>query len=187
MQLKQSYVRLSSRTLQTRKLNIVAAGRECRENVNNYLQSLEYSGMRTMEDIIESNEKHADQELPPGKTCGFVSCPRSCVQTRLIRSVHDRSSEDQYKAAMEHLRYVAKDGVNATMERDSFDLLVILIDSFIAVLAAAADTVHVSHQSKILYCTFQVTNCLGIFDAFPLQRCHWDCSNTTAGNMDLHR
>jgi len=100
-----------------------------------------------MEDIIEFNEKHADQELPPGKICHFFPSPRSFLtcteypdQTRLIRSVHDRPSEDQYKAAMEHLKSAAKDKVNTTMERDGLDLLVIPMDSFIAVLAAAAGT-----------------------------------------------
>jgi amidase len=40
---------------------------DMKRDLTAYLQSLDESEVRTIADIIEFNQKHADKELPPGK------------------------------------------------------------------------------------------------------------------------
>jgi amidase len=38
-----------------------------KRNIELYLSDLETSPVRTLEELIEFNKKHADKELPPGE------------------------------------------------------------------------------------------------------------------------
>jgi amidase len=45
---------------------IIVIGGDFKRNIENYLADLETSPVRTLEELVEFNKKHADIELPPG-------------------------------------------------------------------------------------------------------------------------
>ena len=52
-------------------------GHVFKKNVDSYLQSLDSSDVRTVEDIIQYNNEHTDEELPSGRYLIYQKCSDS--------------------------------------------------------------------------------------------------------------
>ncbi|KAI1271209.1 putative glutamyl-tRNA amidotransferase subunit A [Xylaria sp. FL0933] len=92
-----------------------------------YLQDLEKSEVRSLQDVIDFNKKHAEEELPPHH-------PR---QDTFISAQELELSQDEYDRALQHLRYVSRDsGVDYVLEQHGVDVIIGPADSFLTSIAA---------------------------------------------------
>ncbi|KAI1123357.1 amidase signature domain-containing protein [Nemania abortiva] len=96
-----------------------------------YLQNLEFSSVRSIQQLIDFNKKHHFQELPSHH-------PRQDVLEMVVDypvSVMDA----KYKKCLEHLRLVARDqGIDCALQNNDVDVIIGPADSELASIAAAA-------------------------------------------------
>ncbi|OAQ99133.1 hypothetical protein LLEC1_03432 [Akanthomyces lecanii] len=118
-----------------------AIGHVFKRNVDSYLESLATSEVRTLEDIIQYNKDHSDQELPLGivdlhLTNATTDFPE---QGRLIDTLENPIDQETYERAMKQCRTVARDrGVDKAMKENNLDLIAFPMDSPCPRIAAAA-------------------------------------------------
>ncbi|KAJ8132506.1 hypothetical protein O1611_g1116 [Lasiodiplodia mahajangana] len=96
-----------------------------------YLQDLEFSHIRSIQQLIDFNKEHHDQELP-------THHPRQDVLEMVVNypvSVMDA----KYKKCLEHLQLVARDqGIEYALRKNNVDVIIGPADSELASIAAAA-------------------------------------------------
>ncbi|OQE17313.1 hypothetical protein PENSTE_c021G09390 [Penicillium steckii] len=101
---------------------------DMKQSLNEYLEDLEESEVRSLADIIEYNKKHADVELPP-------THPR---QDFFIKSENQRTTPAEYQRHLAHLREVARDrGFEKVFDTHGVDVIIGPTDSDLRSLAAA--------------------------------------------------
>lgn len=101
---------------------------DMKRSLNEYLEDLEESEVRSLAEVIEYNEKHADVELPP-------THPR---QDFFTKSENQRTSTEEYDRHLKHLREVARDrGFEKVFESQGVDVIIGPTDSDLRSLAAA--------------------------------------------------
>ncbi|KAJ5083647.1 hypothetical protein N7456_013074 [Penicillium angulare] len=101
---------------------------DMKPQINSYLEGLEESEVRSIADVIDFNEKHADQELPSHH-------PR---QDTLIASQNKSISPEEYDRNLSYLREMGREkGIDLALERYGVDVILGPIDSTISSLATA--------------------------------------------------
>ncbi|KAJ5379413.1 hypothetical protein N7509_012532 [Penicillium cosmopolitanum] len=101
---------------------------DMKRSLNEYLEDLEESEVRSLAEVIEYNNKHADVELPP-------THPR---QDFFIESEDQRTSPAEYERHLAHLREVARDrGFEKVFKTHGVDVVIGPTDSGLRSLAAA--------------------------------------------------
>ncbi|KAI1127061.1 amidase signature domain-containing protein [Nemania abortiva] len=110
-------------------LLITVAGHVFKKNLDNYLAAFSSAEVRTAEELIQYNKDHADKELPP-------DFPE---QGRLIDTIENPISTEQYQNAVEVCRRVARDnGIDKVILEHELDLVAFPMDSPCPRVAAAA-------------------------------------------------
>ncbi|KAH6868972.1 amidase signature domain-containing protein [Thelonectria olida] len=101
---------------------------DMKKDLTAYLQDLEESEMRTITDIIDFNDKHAEKELPPHH-------PR---QDTFIKCQNGNTSTQDYNRMFAHVREVARDlGVERVFQTHGVNVIIGPADGFISTMAAA--------------------------------------------------
>ncbi|RDW76971.1 amidase signature (AS) enzyme-5 [Coleophoma cylindrospora] len=97
--------------------------------MNEYLESLEESPVRSLKDIIKFNEDHADKELPPDHP----------QQDRLTRAQDFYLEPENYQKSLQYIRRMSRDeGIDKTLAQYDIDVIIGPADSFLSTLASAA-------------------------------------------------
>ncbi|OAA80786.1 Amidase signature domain protein [Akanthomyces lecanii RCEF 1005] len=128
---------------------IMAIRHVFKRNVDSYLESLTTSEVRTLEDIIQYNKDHSDQELPRGivylhasghsRSWLTIATTAFPEQGRLIGTLENPIDQDMYEQAVKQCRTVAQDrGVDKVMKENNLDLIAFPMDSPCPRVAAAA-------------------------------------------------
>lgn len=119
-----------------------------KRSLNVYLEELEESEVRSLAEVIEYNNKHADIELPPSKlkTLSFESTsmvfPTNVFsahpkQDFFIKSENLNTSPAVYDRHLAHLREVTRDrGFEKVFETHGVDVIIGPTDSDLRSLAA---------------------------------------------------
>ncbi|KAJ5098877.1 hypothetical protein N7532_005878 [Penicillium argentinense] len=101
---------------------------DMKRSLGEYLQDLEESEVRSLADVIEYNNKHADIELPP-------THPR---QDFFTKAEDQTTSPAEYERHLAHLREVARDrGIEKVLQEHGVDVIIGPTDSNLRSLAAA--------------------------------------------------
>ncbi|KAH8807984.1 amidase signature domain-containing protein [Xylogone sp. PMI_703] len=93
-----------------------------------YLAIFDCPGMRTLQDVVEFNKKHADVELPPGKSNQLV----------LENGLQDSMTDEEYHSGLKHLRASMRDSVEKTLKKTNSDVIIASGDSLLPTAAAVA-------------------------------------------------
>ncbi|KAJ5648058.1 hypothetical protein N7490_004430 [Penicillium lividum] len=102
---------------------------DMKPQLNAYFESLAESEVRSLAEVIEFNEKHADLELPPHH-------PR---QDNLINSENQQLSTEDYDRNLSYLRQMGGEkGVDMALKQYGVDVILGPIDSGLTSLATAA-------------------------------------------------
>ncbi|KUJ15904.1 amidase signature enzyme [Mollisia scopiformis] len=97
--------------------------------MNEYLEGLEESPIRSLKDMIEFNEAHADKELPPDHP----------QQNRLVRAQAFHSDPVRYEQSLNYIRRMSRaEGIDKALSQYDIDVIIGPADSFLSTLAAAA-------------------------------------------------
>ncbi|KAH0837170.1 hypothetical protein AYO21_04628 [Fonsecaea monophora] len=97
--------------------------------INAYLQTRVNSTVRSLGDLIDFNERHADLELTPD----------SPNQERLLRAYRQSLTEEEYDAHWNHLRQVARDrGIDHILDTYQVDVIMAPADSLLISYAACS-------------------------------------------------
>ncbi|KAJ5689587.1 hypothetical protein N7462_003979 [Penicillium macrosclerotiorum] len=116
---------------------------DLKRDLNAYLADLEEAEVRSLEEVIEYNNKHADQELPPRMhPAGY----RSYLSNRkitdhpkqdiLIASQDLEMSLEEYERRLAHLRHVARDeGLDRVLKTHGIDVILAPTESEITSIA----------------------------------------------------
>ncbi|KAJ5568691.1 hypothetical protein N7450_011177 [Penicillium hetheringtonii] len=116
------------RVIMLRRFLTQVAVVDMKKSLNEYLEDLEESEVRSLAEIIEYNKKHADVELPP-------THPR---QDFFIKSENQRTTSAEYNRHLVHLREVARDrGFEKVFDTYGVDVIIGPTDSDLRSLAAA--------------------------------------------------
>ncbi|KAI0098026.1 putative glutamyl-tRNA amidotransferase subunit A [Nemania sp. FL0031] len=109
------------------KFNLDENAYDLRRELTAYLQDLEESEVRSLQDVIKFNKAHAEEELPPHHS----------KQDFFISSQELELSQDEYDRALRHLRYISRDsGVDYVLEQHGVDVIIGPADSFLTSIAA---------------------------------------------------
>ncbi|KAL4882786.1 amidase signature domain-containing protein [Aspergillus karnatakaensis] len=102
---------------------------DLKRELNAYLENLAESRVRSLQDILDFNKSHADQELPPYH-------PRQ----DLFQEAQDlHVSPETYAKHLKHLRHVARDeGVDYILKTYQVDAIIGPADSFITSMATGS-------------------------------------------------
>ncbi|KAI1773051.1 putative glutamyl-tRNA amidotransferase subunit A [Hypoxylon cercidicola] len=97
--------------------------------LNSYLENLEESPVRSLQEIIDFNKAHADEELPPLHD----------NQDFFIQTEKQHLAAEQYNKTLEHLRRTSRDnGIDYILKEFEVDVIIGPADSFMTSLAAAS-------------------------------------------------
>ncbi|KAI1869717.1 uncharacterized protein JN550_005698 [Neoarthrinium moseri] len=97
--------------------------------LNQYLEDLPESKVRSLQDVIDFNKKHAEQELPP----------HHANQDFFLQTQDQELSSEEYKNTLQHLRHVTRDqGIHKILQEYDLDVIIGPADSFITSLAAGS-------------------------------------------------
>ncbi|KAJ8132474.1 hypothetical protein O1611_g1152 [Lasiodiplodia mahajangana] len=108
---------------------ILAIRHVFKKNMDDYLGALSSSEVRTAEELIQYNKDHAERELPS-------DFPE---QGRLVDTIENPISAEQYKNAVEVCRRVAREnGIDKVIADHELDLVAFPMDSPCPRVAAAA-------------------------------------------------
>ncbi|KAI1317387.1 putative glutamyl-tRNA amidotransferase subunit A [Xylariaceae sp. FL0255] len=108
---------------------LVIMRQDTHKELNQYLEDLEESDVRSIKDIIEFNKEHAKKELPDHH-------PR---QDLLIEAEESRMSEEDYREHVTHLRRVCRDdGIDFILQKYGVDVIIGPADSAITSLATGS-------------------------------------------------
>ncbi|KAG6366464.1 hypothetical protein INS49_000641 [Diaporthe citri] len=109
--------------------DVVAARADLKKELNAYLQDLEESQVRTLQDIIDFNTEHATEELP-------THHPR---QDEFLKAQEQQTSPKDYEEHLAHLRRAATiDGIDHILDEYGLDVIIGPADSFITSFATGS-------------------------------------------------
>lgn len=109
--------------------DVVVMRADLKKELNAYLQDLEESRVRTLQDIINFNIEHATEELPPHH-------PR---QDEFLKAQEQQTSPEEYERHLEHLRRAAAvDGIARILDEYGLDVILGPADSFITSFATGS-------------------------------------------------
>lgn len=98
--------------------------------LNEYLEGLVESQVRSLKELIEFNIANSDRELPPDH-------PQQ--DRRLTRAEDFRMSSADYQTSLEYIKRMSKEeGIDKTLAQYNIDVIIGPADSFLSTLAAAA-------------------------------------------------
>lgn len=117
--------------------------------INAYLEGLLESEVRSLAEVIDFNEKHADQELPPRRVSPFrffrlalinltlsIDHPR---QDNFIAAQNKNITTEEYGRNLSYLREMGREkGIDLALKRYGVDVILGPIDSTISSLATAS-------------------------------------------------
>lgn len=100
------------------------------ESLESYLSGLDNSKIHTLEELIQFNQKNADQELPPSAN----------NQIRLIKSLHkDNLTQDKYNQILAFARKQCREkGIDKTLQEYDVDVIIGPGESALFYIAAGA-------------------------------------------------
>ncbi|KAL6824617.1 amidase signature domain-containing protein [Trichoderma sp. SZMC 28015] len=94
-----------------------------------YLGTLEYSQVRSLDELIRFNQKYAEKALPPGYD----------NQDQLQNAATMTMSDEEHDFLLEHVRKVGRDiGIDKTLKEYDVDLVIAPADSPVNLLVSAA-------------------------------------------------
>ncbi|KAK7738882.1 hypothetical protein SLS63_002219 [Diaporthe eres] len=109
--------------------DVVVMRADLKKELNAYLQDLEESQVRTLQDIIDFNIEHATEELPPHH-------PR---QDEFLKTQEQQISPEDYEQHLAHLRSAATvDGIDRILDEYGLDVILGPADSFITSFATGS-------------------------------------------------
>jgi amidase len=113
--------------------------------MENFLSLFKSAEVRTLEDVIAYNKKHADKELPQGKTSPFPRGSSSNIATdfpeqdRLVDTLENPIDSEKHAEALRQCRVVAREeGIDKAMAAHGLDIIALPMDSPSPRVAAAA-------------------------------------------------
>ncbi|KAJ5948604.1 hypothetical protein N7454_001911 [Penicillium verhagenii] len=102
---------------------------DLKPQLNAYFEGLAESEVRSLADVIDFNERHADLELPPHH-------PR---QDNFVKAENQNLSTEDYNRHLSYLRHMGREeGVDLALKKYDVDVILGPIDSGLASLATAA-------------------------------------------------
>ncbi|KAF2257469.1 amidase signature enzyme [Trematosphaeria pertusa] len=102
---------------------------EYKKNVDDYLEGLDFSEVRSLKELIEWNKEHADIEMPY----------QHANQGRLIKAYEEVPNATAYESAIAHLHKVSiKEGFDLLFGDKGLDLVGVPMDSKIPSMATAS-------------------------------------------------
>jgi amidase len=102
---------------------------EYSENINKYLGELETTEVRTLQELVEWNEKHAELALPK----------EAPDQKHLLKALYDRPTQATYERAKSHMRQLYRDhGIDKVLQEHEIDLIAVPAVSRICEVASAS-------------------------------------------------
>ncbi|KAG8161020.1 hypothetical protein KVR01_009284 [Diaporthe batatas] len=94
-----------------------------------YLADLDFSPVKSLEELVQYNREHADQELPP----------RYPSQDRLEGALADKSTPEELDAALKHARQVTRnEGIDKIMKEYDIDAIIGPAESAMPTIACAS-------------------------------------------------
>jgi amidase len=97
--------------------------------INEYLESLVESPVRSLKELIDFNKKNAEQELPPDHP----------QQDKLARAQDFYIKPEDYQKSLAYIKRMSKEeGIDKTLAQYDIDVIIGPADSFLSSLAAAA-------------------------------------------------
>ncbi|KAL8906715.1 MAG: hypothetical protein Q9207_001841 [Kuettlingeria erythrocarpa] len=95
-----------------------------RDSIASYLRNANVDGIRSLEDIVKFNERHAERELP---------------SDWLIHGIHERPTKEEHDLDVAHFRRIARDeGIDELLQRENLNLLAFSMDCLAFTMASAA-------------------------------------------------
>ncbi|PON27926.1 hypothetical protein TGAM01_v203063 [Trichoderma gamsii] len=95
-----------------------------------YLETLEDSQVRSLDELIRFNQNHAEKELPPGKSSFITQLQNAATMTM---------SDQEHDFLLGHARKVGRDiGIDKTLKEYDVDLVIAPADSAVNLLVSAA-------------------------------------------------
>ncbi|PVH79798.1 amidase signature enzyme [Cadophora sp. DSE1049] len=147
------------RLLETIELNgesseMVITRADLRDIPNAYLKDLDDSDVRSVQDIIDFNIKHADEELPPGHA----------NQDFLIAVQEQQLGPNEYNDHFENMRRLSREeGIDLILQKYGLDVIIGPADSFIFSLATCSGYPVAAMPLSYLYLQWKTfgNGCLG--------------------------
>ena len=101
-------------------------------DLEDYLSSIADSKIQTLEDLIEFNKQHAEEELPPSKPMRFVSIHTTHIhrvgannQAGLIRALSTTMTDAQCQEILQSARErCGKNGIDKVLEENNVDVII---------------------------------------------------------------
>lgn len=122
-------------------------GCDLKNQLNGYLQSLEHSTVRSLQDIIDFNVYHAIEELPPRELLMPLAGPKADTspdhskQDESIKAQEQTTLREEYQRHLAHLRRAAiVDGLDLIFDEYGVDVILGPADSFISTFATGSGT-----------------------------------------------
>ncbi|KAK0757115.1 LOW QUALITY PROTEIN: hypothetical protein N5P37_010644 [Trichoderma harzianum] len=109
-----------------------------------YLGTLEYSQVRSLDELIMFNQNHAEKALPPGKSSFITQFPTDHHsgydnQDQLQNAATMTMSDEEHDFLLRHARKVGRDiGIDKTLKDYDVDLIIAPADSPVNLLVSAA-------------------------------------------------
>ncbi len=99
-----------------------------RSSLNNYLEDLETSEVRSLKELIDFNNAHSDLELPPGYT----------EQDKLIKAQDFHMAPEDHKRSSDWIRQkCGPEGIDKTLAQYNIDVIIGPADSLLTNLASS--------------------------------------------------
>ncbi|PKK54888.1 hypothetical protein CI102_381 [Trichoderma harzianum] len=104
-----------------------------------YLGTLEYSQVRSLDELIMFNQNHAEKALPPGKSSFITQVSSYDNQDQLQNAATMTMSDEEHDFLLRHARKVGRDiGIDKTLKDYDVDLIIAPADSPVNLLVSAA-------------------------------------------------
>ncbi|KAK3387755.1 amidase signature domain-containing protein [Podospora didyma] len=104
-----------------RQQTLICPGADLKQNLNAYLEDLDESEVRSLEDVIQFNVDHADVELPSHHPS----------QDNFLKAQDEATSAEKYERCLAHFREVTRDRwVERVLEAYGVDIILAPTDRF---------------------------------------------------------
>lgn len=113
--------------------------------MNDYLESLSFSKVHSLAELVQWNKDHAQQELPPGLSP--TSSPIQSLmldlldypsQSSLEDSLHNNITAEENRQNIEKVGQLSREALDELFVRDKLDAIFSLTDSPLSSVAAAS-------------------------------------------------
>ncbi|KAJ2982353.1 hypothetical protein NUW58_g6458 [Xylaria curta] len=123
-----SYINTVSRSASDNLLKLSNAVHQCRPTLEKYLSLFHCSTLQTLDDLIQFNEDHAAEELPPGKS----------NQNFLKAAQADTMTDEECQSRVEKYCAGMRNKIKKCLEDRNVDFIMAPGDSLLCTIAMAA-------------------------------------------------